>query len=132
MDATLFQKGILPMVVAVTGILAPVLVVALVLWFRHVRQEALYALVRQFAQQGLPVPRELIDPPRRYGAARLTVAFTLVGAGLGLAVMFWMMGERGLSGIGALPLLIGVFQGLAIWLETRLETRLEPGQSPKP
>lgn len=127
MDATLFQKGIMPMVIAVSGILAPVLIVGVVLWFRHQKQEALYALVRDMATKGLPIPRELLDPPARsMGPTRLAAALTLVGAGAGLAVMFWTMKSDELVGIGALPGLIGVGQLVALALESRLAGRREP------
>ncbi|MFN0183832.1 MAG: DUF6249 domain-containing protein [Aquabacterium sp.] len=120
MDATLIQKGVMPMVIAVTGILAPVLLVALVLWFKQNRTDRLYDLVRDFAQKGLPVPRELLEPPEpRPGSGRLVTAMTLLGAGAGLSVMFWFMNSNELVGIGALPGFIGLGQLLALWIESR-------------
>lgn len=119
MDPSILKNVMLPIVIVSVAILAPVAVVWIVMWFRQQRQDRLFETVRHFADKGLPVPRELIEPPpaaARSGSA-LSQALTLVGAGAGISLMFMTMEYPALVGIGALPACIGLGQLVALWVE---------------
>lgn len=119
MDLSIIPK-IAGLLIPLTGIALPVVVVFIVLQFRERARLQLYDTVRHYADRGMPVPRELLDPPRRspinthrYGA------FTLIGLGVGLAVMFWSLDLRELTGIGALLVCVGVAQLIALAIDAR-------------
>ncbi len=60
------MRDLLPVagiLVAVVAILLPALIIFIVFYYKHRREEALFATVRHLADKGLPVPRELLDPP---------------------------------------------------------------------
>jgi Flp pilus assembly protein TadB len=105
--------------VAITGIALPAVLVWLVLHYRQRRTERLFETVRHLADRGLPVPHELLDPPRRAPPADspLSRGLVLIGAGAGLAVMFWTMGLTFLVGIGAVLGCIGVAMLIAYTIE---------------
>ncbi len=120
MDLSLLPKlaGIL---IPLAGIALPVIIIIVVLHFRQQQRKSLYETVKYFADRGMPVPRELLDPPRArqgeiFGTARFR-AITLIGAGVGLAIMFWQLDLVFLTGIGALLVCIGVAQLIAVWLD---------------
>ena len=125
MDAALVLKQIIPlagMVVGVIAILLPAVIVFIALYYRHQRTEKLYDTVRQLVEKGLPVPPELLDPPApKRGVANTPLfnAVTLIGAGLGLALMFYWMELRWLIGVGAMLVCIGAAQLLALAIERR-------------
>lgn len=122
MDAAALMHSIVPVVGMVTGIIAillPALIVFVVLHFRHKRTERLYETVRKLAELGQPVPPELLDPPaeRREAGSPLMRAVTLIGTGIGLGLMFYLMGMKWLVGVGAMLVCIGLAQCLGLWLE---------------
>jgi hypothetical protein len=122
-DLALLPKltGLLIPLVAILGaLLLPVGIVYMALHFRQRQREKLYETVKHFADRGMPVPAELLDPPRReqavYGTLRFR-AFTLIGVGVGLALMFWGLDLNFLLGVGGLLVCIGVAQLIALKLE---------------
>lgn len=126
MDASLVLKQIIPlagMVVGIIAIMLPAVIVFIALYYRHQRTEKLYDTVRQLVEKGLPVPPELLDPPAPQRSAKnnspLFNAVTLIGAGLGLALMFHWMELRWLIGVGAMLVCIGAAQLLALAIERR-------------
>ena len=115
----IFKQALMPMVIAVTALTMPVLIVWLVLRIQQRRNQLLFDTVRHLADKGLPVPRELLDPPRRRGASPRFRAITVVGVGVGLVLMFWWMDMRPLIGLGLLALCIGAAQLLALAWEPK-------------
>ncbi len=108
------------MALGLVSLFIPVLLVWLVMDYRQRRALALYETVKQFAERGQPVPPELLDPPRKHqqsGDTPLFRAITLIGVGVGLAVMFWLLDLRFLIGIGALLGCIGLAQIIALRIE---------------
>jgi Domain of unknown function (DUF6249) len=108
------------LMVPLAGIAFPIIVIIVVLQFRERHRKQLYDTVRHYADRGMPVPRELIEPSRR--SALFTpryCAFTLIGLGLGLALMFWSMDLAALMGIGGLLVCVGVAQLVALALDAR-------------
>jgi hypothetical protein len=95
-------------VVAIFGIVAsfglPLLLVALVLYAKHRKERLTHETIARLVEKGLPVPPELVDPPRR-AQAGLRAGLVLVGLGLGLALFFQDRGP-GWS-IGLIPGLMG-------------------------
>jgi Domain of unknown function (DUF6249) len=108
------------LLIPLAGIAFPLAVLVVVLQFRERQRKQLYDTVKHYADRGMPVPRELLDPPRRsslntprYGA------FTLIGLGLGLALMFWALELSSLAGIGGLLVCVGAAQLIALALDAR-------------
>jgi Flp pilus assembly protein TadB len=131
----LFDKNLLiplaGMLVGVVGIMLPVAIIWTVFHFRQRKTEALYATVKHLADKGQPIPPELLDPPQavqeRAGDTPLIRALTTLGAGVGLGLMFWIMGVKFLIGIGVLVACIGIAQLLALLIERR-----KPAAMPSP
>jgi Flp pilus assembly protein TadB len=122
MDLAIVSKmgGLLiPIMGIVGGVLLPIAIVALVLQSQQRQRAALLDTVKHLADRGLAVPPELLDPPRRAGddnGPRFR-AITLVGVGVGLALMFWLLNLEFLMGIGALLVCIGIAQLIAVRLD---------------
>ena len=117
---TTLKMVLIPVVAIVFGLGMPALVVFLVLHFRHRRQELLLDTVQRLAERGLPVPAELLDPPKRATRhSRQFNAITMLGAAAGLAILFHMLDLQRLMGIGALVGCIGAAQLIALRLEPK-------------
>ncbi|RZU02439.1 DUF6249 domain-containing protein [Rivibacter subsaxonicus] len=126
MDAFIASKDIVAITAILTGavaILMPVLIVWIALQYRQRRNEKLYETVKYLADRGQPVPPELLNPPQKPHESPLFRAITLIGVGVGLAVMFKWLGLGWLMGIGALLVCIGVAQLIAL----RIERNRAPG-----
>jgi hypothetical protein len=124
MDSTavaLFKQALLPMVAILCGVGFPALVVYFITRYKLQRHRQLLDTVCKLADKNLPVPRELLDPPRHAGqsGSLLFRAFTLIGAGVGLALMFYQMQLPMMMGVGALAGCVGVAQLLALRLERK-------------
>lgn len=128
MDLSILPK-LTGLLIPIMGILLPVFIVGLVLHFKQRQREALYETVKHFADRGMPVPRELLDPPQPAGASVLGTprfrAITLIGVGVGLALMFWSLNLEFLIGIGGLLVCIGLAQLFALRLDAN-EARRKP------
>jgi hypothetical protein len=118
-DANLLPK-LFALLIPLAGIAFPLVVLWVVLRSRERQRQQLYDTVKHYADRGMPVPRELLDPPQR---ARLNTprygAFTVIGLGLGLVLMFWTMELASLVGIGGLLVCIGVAQLIALAFDAR-------------
>ncbi|MEP7098894.1 MAG: DUF6249 domain-containing protein [Burkholderiales bacterium] len=117
--------GVIGVVVPIVAILMPVAIVFIALYFRHQRQVSLHATIKHLADKGMPVPKDLLDPPGRdwdtkHGRPRRSPFFgamTMLGVGVGLIVLFRAMGLGGLWGVGALVAIIGIAQLIALAIE---------------
>ena len=123
MDLAIVSKmgGLL---IPILGILAcialPIAIVALVMHSQQRQRAALFDTVKHLADRGLPVPPELLNPPQG-GNAQTSPRFraiTLVGVGVGLALMFWLLNLQFLIGVGGLLVCIGAAQLFAIRLDS--------------
>jgi asparagine N-glycosylation enzyme membrane subunit Stt3 len=124
MGASIYQS-IIPLagiLIGLTGVLLPALIIYLVLDYRQKKNDKLLETVRYLAERGLQVPQALIEPPQTPGAnvlgSPLYRAMSLVGVGVGLAMMFYMLGLSFLTGIGGMLICIGVAQLIAIRIES--------------
>ena len=107
---------------------APVLIVAVIMYFGFSRNRMMHRTVRMMVEKGQPVPAALLAPPppavRQRSDMRRGVILVMVGIGVMLffaAVNDW---EGGSWAFGLIPFLIGVGYML-VW-------KLEGGQKPKP
>ena len=107
--------------VAVIGMVVtfglPVLLVALILWFKHRKLRMTHETIMRLAEKGLPVPPELIAPPPRAQSAALRGGLVLVAMGIGFGFLFQEM--RGPWSIGLIPGLMGVALLIAWAIERR-------------
>jgi hypothetical protein len=110
--------------IAIVALLAsfalPLLLVAIVLYYKHRRNRMIHETVAALAAKGLPVPPQLLDPPRRSGSASLRAGLVLVA--LGVAVAFFFV-DHGMGwSIGLIPGLMGA----ALLVAWKIETRPQP------
>jgi len=124
------------LLIPIVAIVTPIIIVAVVFYFKQRQRQALYETVKHFADRGMPVPRELLDPPPAQGAPALGTArfraITLIGAGAGLALMFWGLELQFLIGIGGLLGCIGLAQLFALKLDARDEKQHRSADAPAP
>ena len=115
------------LLIPVCGILMPLGIVIVGLNYAWKYQERKHKTIVDLLEKGLPVPRELLNSPRREGSS-LMRALTLVGVGVGtsafLGAMFHF--EHGLWAAGLIPLAIGVAQLIALKIEPQ---RSEPPEA---
>ena len=106
--------------------LGPTLIVLIFLRYRYLQTQARYSTLLQLAEKGVDLaPQMLAEPRLEYSERRR--ALVLIGAGLGLMVMFTALpghfdnglGVRSLWGLGLLPLMIGLGYLASWWLNTR-------------
>lgn len=109
--------------VAVAGIAAgfglPLLLVAVVLYYRHRRQRMIHETIAKLAEKGLPVPPALLEPRGR-AQAGLRAGLVLLALGVALAIVFWNRGPGWT--IGLIPGLMGA----ALLLARKIENRRGP------
>jgi hypothetical protein len=101
---------------------APVLIVALIMYFSFSRSRALHRTVRMLVEKGQPVPEALLNPPpaqRQRSDLRRGVVLTMIGLGVMVflgAVSDW---EGGSWTLGLMPFLIGAGYLLVWKLDTK-------------
>src|SRR3954462_11582763 len=109
-------------VVAVMGIVAtfglPLLIVAVILYYKHRRLRLTPETIKLLAEKGQPVPPELLRPP---GQPHAGLRGGLVLVGLGLALMVFFAQIHGPWSIGLIPGLIGAALLIAWAIESRRE-----------
>ena len=96
-------------VIAIVGMVVsfglPLLLVAVILYYKHRKLAMIHATITRLAEKGLPVPPELLEPPQK-GYSGLRGGLVLVALGIGLAIFFLEMGVP--WSIGLIPGLMGV------------------------
>ena len=114
---------------------APVLIVAVILYFGFSKNRMMHKTVRMMVEKGQPVPAALLNPPphvRKRSDMRRGVVLMMVGTGLMLffaAVNDW---EGGAWSLGVIPFLVGVGY-LLVWKLEGKGDQLEPkGDNPPP
>jgi Domain of unknown function (DUF6249) len=126
------------MVVPLVGVVfltvfgAPVLIVALIMYFGFSRNRMMHRTVRMMVEKGQPVPAALLAPPapaqRQRSDMRRGVVLLMVGLGVMLflgAVNNW---ENGAWALGIIPFLIGAGY-LIVW---KLEGKNAKTDNPPP
>src|SRR5258706_16177580 len=94
--------------VAIVGTLVvfglPLLLVAIVLMYKHRRMRLTHETIMRLAEKGIPVPPELLEPPRQRTSG-LRGGLVLIALGAGLSIFFLEGG--GPWWIGPLPGRVG-------------------------
>src|SRR5262245_24803434 len=115
--------------VTIIGVLAtfgmPVLLVALILWFKHRKLRMTHETIARLAEKGLPVPPALIVPPPRAQSAALRGGLVVVAVGVALAIGLDEM--LGPWSIGLIPGLMGLAL-LVAWAIERRDTKANPNR----
>ena len=108
--------ALVAMTAMITGFALPVLLVALILYYKHRKARLAHETIARLVEKGLPVPPELLDPPRR-GHAGLRGGLVLLA--LGVALSFYFAGWGPGWSIGLIPGLMG----LALLASWKIENR---------
>lgn len=113
-------------VVAMTAMLVsfglPLVVIAIVLYYKHLRNRMRQETILKLAEKGLPVPPELLRNPSPRPSPK--GGLVLLALGIALSVFFREMGQP--WSIGLIPGLMGVAL-LAGWaIESRRSGTQEP------
>lgn len=107
-------------VVAIAGMLVafglPLALVVTILDYKRRRMRMIHETIARLAEKGLPVPRELLEPPRRSHSG-LRGGLVLVALGLAIGIFFAQTGVP--WSIGLIPGLMGVALLLAWAIERR-------------
>lgn len=114
--------------VAIMGMIVtfglPVLLVAIILWFKHRKLRMTHETIARLAEKGLPVPPELLTPsPGR--SPNIALRGGLVLMALGIALTLFFLEVQGPWSIGLIPGLMGLALVIA-WSIERREDRSSP------
>jgi hypothetical protein len=119
-------------IVFVTLFGAPVLIVALIMYFGFSKNRMMHKTIRLMVEKGQPVPPALLAPPpsavRQRSDMRRGVVLVMVGLGLMLFLGVVNEGEDGAWAVGIIPFLIGIGY-LLVW---KLEGRKDIPPLPPP
>jgi hypothetical protein len=118
------------MVVAITSVLVsfgfPVLIVAIVLYYKLQRDRIVHDTIAKLAEKGLPIPPELLARPHRpTGNRDLRSGLILIGLGIGLVIFFTEVAPAARA-IGLIPGLIGVAFLISWAIERKLRRERDP------
>ncbi len=95
----------------------PILLVAVILYYKHRKNAVTLETITRLAEKGLPIPPELLTPPAPRGEPGLMAGLVLTGLGLGLAIFF---GEVGAPwSIGLIPGFMGIALLIGWYIESR-------------
>ncbi len=112
--------------VALTGMLAafglPLVVIAIVLIYKHQRNRMRQETILRLVEKGLPVPPELLQNPAPRPSPK--GGLVLLALGIALSIFFWDTGQP--WSIGLIPGLMGLAL-LAAW---RIESRGNASREP--
>ena len=109
---------------------APVLIVALIMYFGFSKNRALHRTVRMMAEKGQPIPAALLAPPtpavRQRSDMRRGIVLVMVGVGLMICFGAWNDWEGGAWAIGVIPFVIGLGYLLVWKLEAGNKNEIPP------
>jgi hypothetical protein len=116
--------------VAIMGMIVtfglPVLLVGIILWFKHRKLRMTHETIARLAEKGLPVPPELLAPPTGSRSRSVALRGGLVLLGLGIALMIFFLEVKGPWSIGLIPGLMGLALVVAWAIERREDTSDPP------
>jgi hypothetical protein len=120
-------RSLTGLLVPLFGMLLPIIIIAIVMYGRHVNSRQRHELIGRLIEKGLPIPPELLAPQtdllpaKSSRPGKLLWPMTMIGAGVGLII--YLVVEGGDNwGIGAIPLTIGLAQLLAWKLERKADS----------
>jgi hypothetical protein len=103
----------------------PIVLVGLILRYRMMRSRLLHQTILSMVEKGMPVPAELLNPPKKRNSD-LRTGIVLIAAGLGLTIFFATTTGHGAWGMGIIPLLLGIGFVIAWKIESRNPNKDEP------
>jgi len=84
-----------------------VMIVWIVAFVRNRRSQALHQTLRLMVEKGVPIPPELLVPPKQ-APNDFRRGVLLIGFGMGLVITLAALSHKGVWSIGLVPLLLGV------------------------
>ncbi len=110
---------LIPIVGMLVSFGLPIMLVAIILYYKHRKQRMTHDTIVKLAEKGLPVPPELLEPtaPRKAYNSGLRGGLVLVGLGIALAIFLAEVG--GPWSIGLIPGLMGAALLIAWMIEMR-------------
>jgi Domain of unknown function (DUF6249) len=110
---------LIPIVGMLVSFGLPVILVAIILYYKHRRQRMTHDTIVRLAEKGLPIPPELLDPPepKKHSDAGLRGGLVLLA--LGIALALFLSEVHGPWSIGFIPGLMGVALLIAWKIEAR-------------
>jgi hypothetical protein len=107
-----FGTTILGAMAIVLGLLMPVTVVGIILWYKAQRNSLLHETALKLAEKGQPVPAELFaDRTEPYSDLRRGVVLAMLGLGISLALF---LVEMRFWAFGIIPMFMGLGY-LIVW-----------------
>jgi hypothetical protein len=97
----------------------PVMLVAIILYYKHRRQRMTHDTIVTLAEKGLPIPPELLEPPEPKRSSDAGLRGGLVLVALGIALGIFLREVHGPWSIGLIPGLMGVALLIAWKIEAR-------------
>jgi hypothetical protein len=109
---------------------APVLIVALIMYFGFSKNRAMHRTIRMMAEKGQPIPAALLAPPtpavKQRSDMRRGIVLVMVGFGLMICFGAWNDWEGGAWAIGVIPFVIGLGYLLVWKLERGTKNEIPP------
>jgi Domain of unknown function (DUF6249) len=109
---------------------APVLIVALIMYFGFSKTRAMHRTVRMMAEKGQPIPAALLAPPtpavRQRSDMRRGIVLVMVGIGIMVCFGAWSDWEGGSWALGVIPFVIGLGYLLVWKLEGGKKNEIPP------
>ena len=109
---------------------APVLIVALIMYFGFSKNRAMHRTVRMLAEKGQPIPAALLAPPtpavRQRSDMRRGIVLVMVGVGIMVCFGAWNDWEGGAWALGVIPFVIGLGYLLVWKLERGNKNEIPP------
>lgn len=111
-----FGTTVLGAMAIVLGLIMPVTLVGIILWYRARRNELLHETALKLAEKGQPIPARLFEGSEPYSNLRRGVVLVMLGLGICLAL--YLYGMR-FWAFGIIPLFTGAGY-LIVW---KIESR---------
>ena len=109
---------------------APVLIVALIMYFGFSKNRAMHRTIRIMAEKGQPIPAALLAPPtpavRQRSDMRRGIVLVMMGVGLMVCFGAWSDWEGGSWALGVIPFVIGLGYLLVWKLEGEKKNEIPP------
>ena len=109
---------------------SPIVITALILWFRHKNKKAKYKIISEALAAGKDLPKEFFEDPSKSTDTKVVLSKGIKNAclGIGLTIMLWCITEeRGTASIGILEFFIGIGQVITAYAtREKEENKNEP------
>ncbi len=104
-----FNPGLLIPVTAIIFIFGgPIVLLSIYFYFRYKANKKRAEVIEKAILAGQPIPNELFKEQTRAPRNYLGEGITMIGAGIGIGIMLWILVAPKFASIGLLVLLIGI------------------------